>query len=211
MRQLSTGPITRIEQLIVKRLAPLVPPSITPNTISIAAGVAGILSGVCYVLASKWRVMLFAASFFFFLHWIGDALDGAVARHFNTSSKTGFYLDHMFDTVTVCAVCVGIYFSNITETALPLIFALLYLILEINILLKAVIFGTFKISVSAFGPAELSFWVIITTTLIFFFPRIFGFASGDIAAFVVVLMAFPSFFSVFFKTIKQVRILDRKS
>lgn len=210
-RQLSHGLITRIEQRFVKRLAPLVPPSITPNAISIFGGVAGILTGVCLVLSVKWRVLLFAASFFMFLHWLGDALDGAVARHFKTSSKTGFYLDHILDTVTVLAVFIGIYFSNISETGLPLIFALIYLLLEVNILLQAIMFGTFNISVSVLGPAEGNFVFIIFCSLIYFFPRLFGFASGDVVLFFLVIVVLISFFIVFIQTIKLVRNFDHKS
>ena len=210
-RHLSQGPITRIEQRIVKRLAPFIPPSISPNAISIFGVVAGILVGVCLVLSAKWRVLLFAASFFMFLHWVGDALDGAVARYFKTSSKTGFYLDHIFDTVTVLAVFIGVYYSNISETELPLILALIYLLLEVNILLQAVMFGTFNISVSILGPAEGNFVFIIFITLIYFFPRIFGYAFGDVVLLLLILVVLPAFFVVFIQTIKRARALDRKS
>lgn len=209
-RQLSQGPVTRIEQRIVKRLAPFVPTSITPNIITIAAAITGILTGVCLVLAAKWRVMLFAASFCMFLHWMGDALDGTVARYFKTSSKTGFYLDHMFDAVVLCAVLIGLYYSNVSDTALPLIFALIYLLMEINIILRAVMFGTFDMSVTIFGPAEANFIFITTNTLAFFFPKISGFALWDVILFVATLFLLSTFFVTFLQTIKKTRILDRK-
>ncbi len=209
-RQLSEGPITRVEQYLAKRIAPYVPSRITPNSITIVSALAGILTGASYVLTSLSREMILIANLFILLHWIGDALDGALARYRKTSNKTGFYLDHMLDAVTVSSIFIGLYASNLTHTAFPLIFALLYFMLEINVMAQAILFGSFNISVSIFGPAEAQFLLIAGNIAAYFLaPK--GILFWDAGSLVGTIILALGFIYSFAQTVNKTMQLDRNA
>ena len=217
-RQLSQGPATQLEQYVVKRIVSAVPKGITPTHLTIIAAIAGLLIGVSYLLADSWKPWILVTNVFILIHWIGDALDGTVARHRKALTKTGFYLDHMLDALTLCFIFVGMYFSGLTTTALPLVFALLYLLLEVNVMAQAIIFGTFPITVGLFGPAEAQLLLMLgnivafttgTMTLTLWGTR-FSLLFWDIGMLVGVGILVPAFATLFSQTVVRTLTLDRK-
>ena len=217
-RQLSQGPATRLEQYIVKRIVSSVPKSITPTHLTIIAAIAGLLTGVSYLIADLWKPWLWAANVFVLIHWACDALDGTLARHRKTLTKTGFYLDHILDAATICFIIVGMYISHSSTTAFPLFFALMYLLLEINVMAQAIIFGTFPIAVGLFGPAEAQLLLILGNIAAFTTGDITLTVSGtrnsllfwDIGTLVGVGILIPAFIVLFSQTVARTLKLDRK-
>ncbi len=191
-RQLSLGPITQLEQHLAGRFIPLIPTRIAPNYLTISHGIFGMLAGLAYVLTNHYRGMLFAVNICIVFHWLGDALDGALARYRGIQSNTGFYLDHFLDAVVVISIFTGMYASNLTTTAWPLVLASLYLLLEINVLLQTIMVGTFDLSVSIFGPAEAQFLLIVGNVLAYMVPNFWDAASliGAVTLFILCAFAF---------------------
>ena len=60
---------------------------------------AQLLAGFCYGLASRNKPALWLATFFIAVNWLGDSLDGTLARYRERlRPRYGFYVDHMADT-----------------------------------------------------------------------------------------------------------------
>lgn len=76
-------------------LCPLVPSSVTPNTIS----VAGLLFAVASVLCAE-RERWFEAAGLWVCYSFCDNLDGKLARYRKVSSFVGEFLDHFIDSIT---------------------------------------------------------------------------------------------------------------
>lgn len=87
-----------------------IPPSVTPNTITVCGGVCMLVSSIFVWLAltkSPWG--FWAAGLFVFLYMMGDNIDGPHARHTGQSSKLGEFLDHWLDSINsiVVNLCVA--------------------------------------------------------------------------------------------------------
>lgn len=73
--------------------------------------------GVCaaYQLSNQGRGWLWVASGLLVLQWVGDSLDGTLARVRGIQRpKYGFYLDHMVDAIATAAIGLGIVTLMIT-------------------------------------------------------------------------------------------------
>src|SRR3954465_3512623 len=94
------GSITaRQEKELLIWMAERTPRSITADHLTLIGFSAQFLAGLAYAL-SRWnRGALFAVIFFTVLNWLGDSLDGTVARvRQQQRPRYGFYVDHIVDT-----------------------------------------------------------------------------------------------------------------
>jgi phosphatidylglycerophosphate synthase len=65
------------------------------------------------VLSSESKAWLWAASGLLVVQWIGDSLDGTLARVRGVQRpKYGYYLDHIVDAVATAAIGVGLGLSR---------------------------------------------------------------------------------------------------
>ena len=95
---------------------------LTPNHLSIAGVIFGIISGVFYWLAginmlnpSEGRDYLLMAVIFLFTSGFFDALDGALARLYGRTSKKGGFLDSLLDRYVDAAVYSGIMLGGLCD------------------------------------------------------------------------------------------------
>ena len=80
---------------------------ITPNMITTASIVAGVLSAYCIMLGRYWVAgILFMVAYYF------DCADGKVARQFGQVTVFGDYYDHFGDLFKVVAVTAALYVTN---------------------------------------------------------------------------------------------------
>src|SRR5450432_889443 len=71
--------------------------------------VAQLLAGASYALARRDHLALVLASIFLALNWVGDSLDGTLARvRRQQRPRYGFYVDHMADTFGAFALMAGL-------------------------------------------------------------------------------------------------------
>jgi len=75
-----------------------------------ALGVASAV-GICaaYVLSNQSSTWLWVASALLVVHWLGDSLDGTLARVREIQRpRYGYYLDHLVDAVSTAAIGIGL-------------------------------------------------------------------------------------------------------
>jgi phosphatidylglycerophosphate synthase len=139
----------------------------TSDTISIdhltALGFgAQILAGVFYAL-SRWnKYYLLLATSFIALNWLGDSLDGTLARYRNRlRPRYGFYVDHMADTFGGVFLMSGLALSGFLHWQVAAGMLVSFLVLSIESYLTTYALGRFRMSYALFGPTEIRILLMI--------------------------------------------------
>jgi archaetidylinositol phosphate synthase len=163
-KQLSFTPATRLQQSFTaaaeKRtlvwLAERTPRSINSDHLTLLGFVAQCLAGVCYALAPWNRYMLLLGVVFLALNWLGDSLDGTLARVRNCQRpRYGFYVDHIADTFAAFFLMGGLALSGYINPAIAFGMLIAFLMLSIEAYLATYTLGQFQLSYWKFGPTEI--------------------------------------------------------
>ncbi len=90
------------------------------------------------------------------LNWLGDSLDGTLARFRNCPRpRYGFYVDHIVDAFSALFLLGGLAASGYMSSWVALGLLIAYLMLSIEVYLASYTLGDFKISYFKIGPTEL--------------------------------------------------------
>lgn len=90
------------------------------------------------------------------LNWLGDSLDGTLARFRNCPRpRYGFYVDHIVDAFSALFLLGGLAASGYMSPWVALGLLIVYLMLSVEIYLASYTLGDFKISYFKMGPTEL--------------------------------------------------------
>lgn len=160
--------LARLEQPVLQYLARHVPRTIRSNHLT-ALGVLGAVgTGIAYALTNYSPAWLWAASAMLVINWVGDSLDGTLARVRGTQRpKYGYYLDHVVDAFSTAVIGLGIGLSPYVYLGLALGIVVVYLAMSINVYLESTVFGVFKISYGRVGPTEVRLILILLNTAAF--------------------------------------------
>src|SRR5277367_5664305 len=123
---------------------------------------AQIGAGVCYALARYDRRALLLVIVCVVLNWLGDSLDGTLARvRRQQRPRYGFYVDHMVDIFGSIALMCGLGFSGLLhwQTAIAMLIA--FLLLSSESYLATYTLSRFQLSQGIFGPTEIRILLII--------------------------------------------------
>ena len=156
-----------IERRVLQTLAQRVPRTIRSNHLT-AIGVLGAVgTGAAYALTNYSPAWLWVASLMLGVNWLGDSLDGTLARVRGTQRpKYGYYLDHVVDAFSTAVIGLGIGLSPYVNLGLALGLVVVYLALSINVYLESSVFGVFKISYGRIGPTEVRLLLVILNTML---------------------------------------------
>ena len=156
-------PEARVLDWIARRLPRAVKPDhLTALGVLASIGIAG-----AYVLSNGDDVWLWAASGLLVLHWLGDSLDGTLARVRKAERRRyGYYLDHLVDAFATAAIGIGLGLSPHMLLAVGLAIVIAYLILSINTYLETQAFGTFTLGYGRLGPTEARLLLVGVNTLL---------------------------------------------
>ena len=89
-------------------IAARLPRWIMPDHCSLLGLLSAAWIGVAYALSVRDAAWLWGASAGLLLHWLGDSLDGTLARvrHIERP-RYGFYVDHLGDAIATVAIGLG--------------------------------------------------------------------------------------------------------
>jgi archaetidylinositol phosphate synthase len=154
---------TRVLEWIASRLPRWVMPDhLTALGVLAAFGIAG-----AYLLSNGATAWLWAASALLVVHWLGDSLDGTLARVRGIERpKYGYYLDHLVDAVATAVIGLGLGLSPWMLLAVGLAIVIAYLVLSINTYLETYAFGVFTLGYGRLGPTEARLGLIAVNTLL---------------------------------------------
>ena len=171
-------PEARVLVWIARRLpAWVMPDHLTGLGVLAALGIAA-----AYVLSNGDGAWLWAASALLVVHWLGDSLDGTLARVRGTERpRYGYYLDHLVDAFATAAIGIGLGLSPYMLLAVGLVLVVAYLILSINTYLETHAFGVFTLGYGRLGPTEARLMLIGVNTLLVLGLADFGVSLLDMA------------------------------
>lgn len=155
------------ERRALRWMAGKVPGWLNPNHFT-GLGVAGAVgAGVGYALSGYDPDWLWLASLMLVVNWLGDSLDGTLARVRKAERpKYGYYIDHVVDAFTTVVIGIGLGLSPYVRLEIALVLVLVYLVLSINVYLESAVFGVFKIAYARIGPTEARIILILVNVVL---------------------------------------------
>ena len=159
--------LAKPEKRLLRWIAARLPRWVLPDDLT-ALGVLAAL-GVCvaYQLSNDSIEWLWAASGLLGAQWLGDSLDGTLARVRGIERPTyGYYLDHLVDAIATAAIGIGIGLSPLMLLSIGTLIVVAYLILSINVYLESYAFGRFSIGYGWIGPTEVRLILIALNTVV---------------------------------------------
>jgi phosphatidylglycerophosphate synthase len=145
-----------VEKRALIWMARRLPAGISPDHLTALGFVSQILAGVAYALAARDSRALWLVNFFIALNWLGDSLDGTLARvRDQQRPRYGFYVDHMADTFGALALMAGLACSGFVHWQIATGMLLCFYVLSIESYLATYTMGHFHLSHGIFGPTEI--------------------------------------------------------
>jgi archaetidylinositol phosphate synthase len=155
-RRLQQSWLAAVEKRALLWLAAHTPARIGPDHLTIFGFAAQIAAGACYALDARNRYALVGVTFCLALNWLGDSLDGTLARvRKRLRPRYGFYVDHMVDSFGALALMGGLALSGYMHPWLAISLLVAFLMLSIQSYLAAHALGEFRLSFWRFGPTEV--------------------------------------------------------
>jgi phosphatidylglycerophosphate synthase len=103
------------------------------------------------------------------LNWLGDSLDGTLARFRNhCRPRYGFYVDHIVDAFSTLFLLAGLALSGYMSPAIALGLLVAYLMLSVEIYLASYTLSDFRISYFKMGPTELRLLLSLGNLVLYF-------------------------------------------
>lgn len=161
-----------IERKALRWLASRTPESIGPDHLTALGFAAQLFAGASYAMArwNKYALLLVIA--FIAANWLGDSLDGTLARHRERlRPRYGFYVDHMVDTFGATFLVAGLAISKYMHWQIAVATLVAFLVLSVETYLASYTLHEFRLSHGIFGPTELRIVLIIGTVALLFHPQ----------------------------------------
>jgi phosphatidylglycerophosphate synthase len=176
------------EKRVLRWIAARLPRWVLPDDMT-AVGVLAAF-GVCaaYQLSNESDAWLWVASGLLVLQWLGDSLDGTLARVRGIERpRYGYYLDHLVDAIATAAIGIGLGLSPFMLLSVGTLIVVAYLVLSINVYLESQAFGRFSIGYGRLGPTEIRIVLIALNTLLVLGAGLdFGVGELDLTVFDVI-------------------------
>jgi archaetidylinositol phosphate synthase len=185
-RRMRPGAMLRVQESWVaeaeKRallwLAARTPQSINSDHLTALGVAAQIGAGACYALAARNRYALLGVVICLALNWLGDSLDGTLARvRQRQRPRYGFYVDHIVDSFGALALMGGLALSGYMHPWIAIGLLVAFLMLSIQSYLATHALGEFRLSFWRFGPTELRILLAVGNLALLWKPivHVFGY------------------------------------
>ena len=159
-------------------LAQHTPPWIHSDHLTALGFLALAGAGLCYWHARSHPRGLLLAILCLALNWLGDSLDGTLARVRNRQRpRYGFYVDHVVDSFGALFLLGGLALSGYMSPAVALALLVAYLLLSIEVYLATYALGVFELSHGKFSPTELRILLAVGNLALLYRPAVDLFGS----------------------------------
>jgi archaetidylinositol phosphate synthase len=167
------GLTARAEKRALLWLAPRTPGWVTSDHLTLLGLVAMAACGALYALAGRLQWLLLLVNVALALNWLGDSLDGTLARHRRVERpRFGFYVDHLADAFGALFLLGGLALSGLMSPLVAAALLAAYYLLAVETYLATYTIGRFKISWGPFGGTELRIMLAAVNVLVLFQPRL---------------------------------------
>jgi phosphatidylglycerophosphate synthase len=143
-------------------MAERAPSWVNSDHLTLLGFVAQFGAGACYALARWNRYMLLVSIAFIALNWLGDSLDGTLARvRQQQRPRYGFYVDHMVDAFGAIFLMGGLALSGYLHWLVAVAMLVGFMLLSMESYLATYTLGRFEMSQGLFGPTEIRILLVI--------------------------------------------------
>lgn len=159
-----------LERPALAWMADRLPNRITPDQLTATGVLGAALTALGFVL-SRWTLMwLWLASAGLLLNWLGDSLDGTVARRRGIERpRYGFFIDHTTDMLSQTLVFVALGISPCAHFATACLGLIAFLMLFVYTLIGAHVRNVMRITYLGFGATEIRALLLVGNLLILAF------------------------------------------
>jgi archaetidylinositol phosphate synthase len=161
-RRINEALTASMEKRVLVWMAEHAPAWVSSDGLTLLGLGAQIGAGISYALARYDRRALLLVIVCVVLNWLGDSLDGTLARvRRQQRPRYGFYVDHMVDVFGSVALMCGLGCSGMLhwQTAIAMLIA--FLLLSSESYLATYTLSCFELSQGLFGPTEIRILLII--------------------------------------------------
>ncbi len=161
-RRINRSLTASLEKRALRWMAERAPHWITSDQLTILGLTAQIAAGLFYALSRSHRQALFLVILCIALNWLGDSLDGTLARvRRQQRPRYGFYVDHMVDIFGSIALMCGLGFSGLLHWPTAIAMLIAFLLLSSESYLATYTLSCFQLSQGLFGPTEIRILLIL--------------------------------------------------
>lgn len=161
-RRVNQALTASIEKRALHWMAERAPAWVSSDQLTLLGLGAQIGAGICYALSRYDRRALMLVIVCIALNWLGDSLDGTLARvRRQQRPRYGFYVDHMVDVFGSVALMSGLGCSGLVHWQTAIAMLLTFLILSSESFLATYTLSCFQLSQGIFGPTEIRILLII--------------------------------------------------
>ncbi len=144
------------ERRTMLRLAGRLPAWVTPDHMTLLGLGGALLCGASYAACLVSQRFLWLACLGLVLNWLGDSLDGNLARLRGTERpRYGFFVDHSADVIAQMLIFLGLGLSPFMRFDMALLALLSYWLAALYTFIRAVATRVFQISYFGVGPTEI--------------------------------------------------------
>lgn len=161
-----TGPLERPTLLW---LAARTPARVSPDMLTVIGVLGASLTCVSYCLTHLHAGFLWLASLGLAVNWLGDSLDGTLARFRHIERpRYGFFVDHTADAFSQVLIILGFGLTPFVEFEISCLVLIGYLLLSVVVYIRTILEGVFQITFGVFGPTEARIILVLANIGIFF-------------------------------------------
>jgi archaetidylinositol phosphate synthase len=155
-----------LERPALAWLAARVPARIVPDHLTAFGVVGTVLTATGFVLSRGSLLWLWLASLGLIMNWVGDSLDGTIARLRRIERpRYGFFIDHTSDLFCQSATFLSLGASPLAHFSVACVGLITFLIAFVYTLINAQTRATMRVTYFYFGPTEIRALLILGNLL----------------------------------------------
>jgi archaetidylinositol phosphate synthase len=155
-RRVNEALTARVEKRALQWMADRAPMWVSSDQLTVLGLSAQIGAGICFALSRYDRRLLLAVIVCLALNWLGDSLDGTLARvRRQERPRYGFYVDHIVDILGSVALMCGLGWSGLLHQSTAMAMLIAFMVLSGESYLATYTLKRFELSQGIFGPTEI--------------------------------------------------------
>jgi phosphatidylglycerophosphate synthase len=167
--RVSTSFLQPLEKPTLLWIAQRLPPWVTSDMLTMLGVIGTLVIFAGYALTGWSRGFLWLASLGFVINWLGDSLDGTLARvRRQERPRYGFFIDHGVDCFSQPTIILAMAFTPFVRLDSACLALIGYLMISVFSFIRRIASGTLHLSYGRVGPTEARVAVIIANAIMVF-------------------------------------------
>ncbi|MCD4747917.1 MAG: CDP-alcohol phosphatidyltransferase family protein [Thermoanaerobaculales bacterium] len=163
-----SGITAPLERPALQWLAARTPTWTSPDMLTVIGVLGAAITFFGYCLTQYHAGFLWLASAGLAVNWLGDSLDGTLARFRHIERpQYGFFIDHMADTVSELLIFLGLGLTPFVRFEIACLALIGYLLLSTVVYVRTILEGIFQITFGKLGPTEARLILVLANTSFF--------------------------------------------